>query len=338
MAFYRPRTDVYVSTPSVCLPSETMTNDDVLAWMGVKIKGNWITRRTGIEKRHWVKKDEAVSDIAVAAAEALLRRFPERRTEIRQLLLATVSGDYPTPPTSPLIQHRLGLADLGCFDLGAACAGFTTGLYTGAALCESTQETQLLIAAEIRSKYLNKLDLATTALFGDGAAACLIAREPALGGFRFIAGELLSDGSAADMISIQAGGSRLPHWQNQEPEKGFLKMRQGPALFMKAAQAMSIAGLSLLKKIDLPIEQVDWVVPHQANLHLMLEAARLMGVPREKMVETVQLYGNTSGASVGMALHYLCTARKLHPGQRIVLTSAGGGGLAASALLEAVSP
>jgi 3-oxoacyl-[acyl-carrier-protein] synthase III len=338
MAFYRPKTDVYISTPSIYLPSETMTNNGVLAWMGVTLKGDWIAKRTGIEKRHWVKKDEAVSDIAIAAAEALLRRFPERRSEIRQLLLATVSGDYPTPPTSPLIQHKLGLTDLGCFDLGAACAGFTTGLYTGAALCESTDETQLLIAAEIRSKYLNKLDLATTALFGDGAAACLIARDSALGGFRFIAGELLSDGSVADMISIQAGGTRMPHWQNGDPAKTFLKMKQGPALFLKAAQAMSAAGLSLLNKIDLPIEQVDWVVPHQANLHLMLEVARLMSIPRDKMVETVQQYGNTSGSSVGLALHHLCEVRGVRPGQRVVLIAAGGGGLAATALLEAVSP
>jgi len=337
MAFYHPKTDIYISAPSICLPSETMTNDQVFAWMGVKIKGDWITKRTGIENRHWVKNNEAVSDIAVAAAEELLRRFPGRKSEIRQLLLATVSGDYPTPPTSPLIQHRLGLTDLGCFDLGAACAGFATGLYTAAALCESTNETQLLIAAEIRSKYLSKLDLATTALFGDGAAACLISKDSAIGGFRFIAGELLSDGSVADMISIQAGGSKLPHWQNGDPGNSFLKMSQGPALFIKAAQSMSIAGLSLLKKVDLPVEQVDWIVPHQANLHLMLEVVRLMGIPREKMVETVQFYGNTSGSSVGLALHHLCDNGKLHPGQRIVLISAGGGGLAATALIETIS-
>ena len=336
MAFYQPRSDVFISAPSVYLPLKEMTNERVAAWVDASIRPEWIARRTGIRTRWWVADDEALSDIAVKAAESLLERWPERKDTIRQVILATTSGDYPTPPTSPLIQDRLGLRSAGCFDLGAACAGFATGLYTASALCETTAETHLLIAADIRSKFLDRRDLATSALFGDGAAACLISRDPLIGAFRFVAGELLSDGSVADIICLAAGGSRLPcHWE-RESEQAFVRMKDGPRLFLMAAEGMRAAAGSLLDRLGMTIEQVDWVVPHQANLHLVREVARLLGCPPGKVVETVQVYGNTSGSSVGLALHRLCENPELNGGQNVLLVSAGGGGLAATALIRSV--
>lgn len=336
MAFYRPGADVYLSAPAVCLPSREMTNERLIEWMGVSIRPGWISRRTGITRRRWVAEDETVSDLAVRAAESLLERWPGEKERIRQLILATISGDCPTPPTSPLVQHRLGLRETGCFDLGAACAGFTAGLYTATAFCETTAETQLLVAADIRSKFLDKRDLATAALFGDGAAACLVSRDPAVGAFRFVAGEQLSDGSVADIICLAAGGSRLPCHQEGAREQAFIRMQDGPRLFLMAAEGMSAAARSLLDRLGLGIDQIDWVVPHQANLHLVREVARLIGCRPGAMVETVQEYGNTSGSSVGLALHRLCESRELRDGQKVLLVSAGGGGLAATALLQKV--
>ena len=336
MAFYQPRSDVFISTPGVYLPPREMTNEHVIDWMGVSIRPQWIARRTGIETRRWVGADQAVSDIAVAAAEALLEQWPDRKDSIRQLILATTSGDYPTPPTSPSIQHRLGLQQAGCFDLGAACAGFATGLYTAAAFCEATGDTQLLVAADIRSKFLDKRDLATSALFGDGAAACLVSRDPQVGAFQFVGGELLSDGSVADIICLETGGSRLPcHWAREDGQS-FLKMKNGPRLFLLAAEGMNTAARSLVGRLGMTLDQVDWIVPHQANLHLVREVARLLECRPGKMIETVQEYGNTSGSSVGLALHRLCQHPDLRDGQHVLLVSAGGGGLAATALIRKV--
>jgi len=336
VAFYQPRADVFISAPAVYLPPREMTNEQVIAWMGVSIRPEWIARRTGIQTRRWVDEEQAVSDIAVKAAESLLERWPERKDTIRQLILATTSGDYPTPPTSPSIQHRLGLQRVGCFDLAAACAGFTTGLYTATAFCETTGDTQLLVAADIRSKFLDKRDLATSALFGDGAAACLVSRDPHIGAFQFVAGELLSDGSVADIICLEAGGSRLPCSGAREREQSFLKMKNGPRLFLLAAEGMGTAARSLLDRLGMRLDQVDWLVPHQANLHLVREVARLLECQPGRMVETVQEYGNTSGSSVGLALHRLCENPELRDGQHVLLVSAGGGGLAATALIRKV--
>jgi 3-oxoacyl-[acyl-carrier-protein] synthase-3 len=336
VAFYRPRADVFVSAPAAYLPSREMTNERVIAWMGASIRPEWIARRTGIRTRWWVDDDEAVSDIAVRAAERLLERWPERRDSIRQVILATISGDYPTPPSSPLIQRRLGLRHAGCFDLAAACAGFVTGLYTAASFCETTGETQMLVAADIRSKFLDKGDLATAVLFGDGAAACFVGRDEETGGFRFVAGELLSDGSVADIVCQAAGGSRLPsHWP-RDAAQAFVRMKDGPQLFVLAAEGMRFAARSLLDRIGMTIDDVDWVVPHQANLLLVREVARLLGCPAARLVETVQEYGNTSGSSVGLALHRLCQNPGLQPGHNVLLVSAGGGGLAATALVRRV--
>lgn len=337
MAFYRPNEQLYVSAPAAYLPEREMTNAGLIEWMGARVKPEWIARRTGIESRWWASDDEAVSDLAVKAAEALFARLPDRRGAVRQLVLATSSGDYPTPPTSPLVQHRLGLREAGCVDLGAACAGFVTGLYAAAVHCGATAETQLLAAAEIRSRFLDRRDLATAVLFGDGAAACLVSRDRRDGEFAFVAGELLSDGSVADLVCLAAGGSRLPCHEARDLEgPQYLRMKDGPRLFLLAAQGMCAAAQSLLARLGMPAGAVDWLVPHQANLHLVRETARLLGFPPERVVETVQHYGNTSGSSVGLALARLCGDGRLSEGQHVLLVSAGGGGVAATTLLRKV--
>lgn len=337
MAFYRPRSGVFVTPPSIYLPAHEVDNEELAAWLEVRVPPGWIARRTGIQTRRWVADDQAVSDIAVEAATALLALWPDRRASIRQVILATISGDAPIPPTAPLVQHRLGLERTGCIDLGAACAGFASALYTASAFCEATGETQLVIAADIRSKFLDRRDPATAVLFGDGAAACLVGPDPGLGGFRFDAGELLSDGSVADIVCLAAGGSRLPcHWERRR-EQAFLQMKDGPRVFLLAAEGMTTAARSLLDRLELAVDQIDWVVPHQANLHLVREVARRLGCPAGSVVETVQAYGNTSGSSVGLALHDLCANPSLLPGHRVLLVSAGGGGLAATALLTKVA-
>ncbi|MGZ3712950.1 MAG: ketoacyl-ACP synthase III, partial [Bdellovibrionota bacterium] len=123
MSFHQPKESIYLHGPVMHLPARKMSNDDLIAWMGREIRGSWIEHRTGIQSRHWASDEEACSDLAVAAAEKLFKEFPSHREQARQIILATISGDYPTPPTAPLLQFRLGLKDVGAMDLTAACAG-----------------------------------------------------------------------------------------------------------------------------------------------------------------------------------------------------------------------
>jgi 3-oxoacyl-[acyl-carrier-protein] synthase-3 len=333
MSFHQPKENIFLHGPVFYLPENKVSNEDLIKWMGRDIRPSWISHRTGIESRHWAADNEAVSDLAAAAAEKL---FSESglKAEARQLVLATISGDYPTPPTAPLLQHRLGLQDIGAMDLTAACAGFTTALHATSQFCVATGETQLLVAAEIRSKFLAKDDLAATALFGDGAAACFVSRQEKGASFRYVASQTFSDGSVADIIAIQAGGSRLPYERSTMPEERYLKMKKGATLFVKAAEGMAEAGERFLAKLGLKVSDVDWVVPHQANLHLVRDVARRLNVEPERVIETVQFTGNTSGASVGIALSHLRAGGAASKGARVLLLAAGGGGLAACSLLE----
>lgn len=336
MSFHAPRAEIYLHGPVSHLPDRKLSNEDLISWMGRDIRGSWIEHRTGISSRHWAAPEEACTDLAARAAEKLFAKSPKLKEEARQVILATISGDYPTPPSAPLLQHKLGLSNVGAFDLTAACAGYVTGVHVATQLAAASGETQLLVSSEIRSKFLAKDDLAATALFGDGAAACFISQEKAGAAFRIHASQTFSDGSVADIIAIQAGGSRLPYTQNTVPENNYLKMQKGATLFVKAAEGMAHAAEQFLARVQVKKEALAFVVPHQANLHLVRDVSRRLELPAEKVVETVQFTGNTSGASVGIALAKLCADGALRSGDRVLLLAAGGGGLAACALIEAL--
>lgn len=332
MSFFRAEKPVYLVGPAAHLPARVVRNEELVEWMGAG-RASWIEKRSGIASRHWAADDEACSDLAVAAAQKLFREGVSQE-RVRQLVLTTVSADYPTPPTAPLVQDRLGLTNVGAFDLGAACAGFVTGLHVSAGLVTATGQDHLLISSEVRSKFLNKKDFATAVLFGDGASAALVTARPEGASFRFVASQLFSDGQVATVINIAAGGSRLPHSQNDDPAKCFLHMEDSASLFLKASEGMAEAATRFLAGLGVALERVAWIVPHQANQHLIRDIARRMGVPGQKVFETIQHTGNTSGASVGIALSELRATKKLNEGDLIVLLSAGGGGLAACSLLE----
>ncbi|MCO5142959.1 MAG: ketoacyl-ACP synthase III [Oligoflexia bacterium] len=335
MSFHKPNKKIFIRGPVACLPEKKVSNEDLVRWMGRDIRASWIEHRTGIQSRHWVKENESCSDLADATAKKLFTKYPEQKEKIRNLVLATISGDYPTPPTAPLVQHRLGLENIGAVDLTAACAGFVTGLHACSQFCVATEEDQLLIASEIRSKFLAKDDLGATALFGDGAASCIISLNASDACFEYIASQTFSEGSVADIIAIQAGGSRMPYHEMKAEEDQYLKMKKGATLFIKAAEGMAECATIFMNRIGKTLDDISWIVPHQANLHLVRDVTRRLNVPQNKVVETVQFTGNTSGASVGIALSHLYDNVGVSEGSFVLLISAGGGGLAACALLRA---
>ncbi len=337
MSLFKPARPVYIVGPEICIPHQVISNADLLAFVpGTSIRPDWITQRTGVTERRWASDDEACSDLAASAASRLMAAHDLAAGDIAQVVLATISGDYPSPPTAPLVQHRLGLHAAGAFDLGAACAGFVSALHVCAGLCVATGESHLLIAADIRSKFIDKTRLAVSSLFGDGAAAALLTMRPQQAAFRLIASELRADGALGDAVVLRAGGSRLPFARNRQPENLTIQIASAPALFIQAVDAMVQGGLSLLAKTGHAVKDIGWLVPHQANLHMMRDVGRKLGFAAGQVIEVIQSTGNTSGASVGLALHGLTQSGRPHHGDLVLLVSAGGGGLAASALLQYV--
>lgn len=325
---------IYLKGPYAALPERIMSNQDVLNWMNSAQNPAVIGFSTGIRNRCWVNENQACSDLAVEAAEKLFANKPDEKNKITQIILATISGDYISPPSSPLVQYRLGLQHAGAFDVGAACAGFVVGLHTSAAIAQASSGSVLLIASEVRSKFLDKNNFATSVLFGDGAAACLISQDQELAEFRFIASALFADGEVSDTVSTPAGGSRLPAAQCTNPEQFYITIKEGTALFVKAVHGMVDSATGFLNALNLSSTDIQWLVPHQGNKNLVLAVAKQLGFAEEQVIKTVEETGNTSGSSVGIALDYLREHAEIKSKDKVLLVAAGGGGIAASALLE----
>lgn len=336
MNFLFAEKNLYLKGPYSALPEKVMSNQDVLQWMDSTQSPTLISFSTGIRNRRWAAADEACSDLAIKASEKLLQAKPLEKNKIKQIILATISGDYPSPPTSPLIQYRLGLKHTGAFDVGAACAGFVVGLHTSAAIAQATEGSILLIASEIRSKFLNKNNFATSVLFGDGAAACILSQDKEHAEFRFIASALFADGEVSDTVATPAGGSRLPAALCTDPQQFYINIKENTALFVKAVQGMVHGAEEFLQELKLTSSDIQWLVPHQGNKNLVLSVAKQLGFAEQQVVKTVEETGNTSGSSVGIALDSLRTHHPIKPQDKVLLVAAGGGGIAACALLEVI--
>ena len=337
MSFILYEKPIFLVGPSIYLPDNIMTNENIIKWMNnKKATSERIEARTGIRERRWVSNDQACSDIATIAAEIFFAEHEIDKNSIDNLLLATISGDYPSPPSSPLIAGKLGLNNIGVIDIGAACAGFVTALYIASSMSISSLQNQLLISADIRSKFLNKNDYSTAVIFGDAATCSLVTNSPKNASFKIIASELGADPALADIISIQAGGSRLPFYLNDSEEKQFLKMKDGATLFAMAVDLMVSSAQSIIEKLGISIHDVDWIVPHQANLILMRATADRLEFPEEKMAQTVQFTGNISGSSIGIALNHLMKIKPVKKNDKILLVSAGAGGSTACSYIEAM--
>jgi 3-oxoacyl-[acyl-carrier-protein] synthase-3 len=336
MHLFMPEKKIFIQGPSIYLPDHELSNEELIKLTKSNINPAVVSFSTGIRSRHWASSKQACSDLAVEAAHSLFTLKSVQKEKIVQLILATISGDYLSPPTSPIIQHQLGLKNIGAFDLGAACAGFVVGLHTAVSLVQSMSGDVLLIASEIRSKFLNPEDFGTNVLFGDGAAACLISQDSDQADFQFIASTLYSDGEVGDLVSIPGGGSRCPASLCEDKTQFFITVKDNSALFVKAVEGMTSCASHFLQALDLHIKEIDWIVPHQGNKHLLTAVCSQLGIPEEKLINVITHTGNTSGASVGMALDGLRKNSKLKSGDKILLVAAGGGGIAGCSYLIAV--
>lgn len=327
---------VYLAATASHLPATRFTTHDLAATMGVD--GDELVRLTGILERPVAPPEHATSDLVAAALRQLLGAgAPGDPTTIDRLILATVTPDHPSPATAPLVQHLLGLEHVPAFDLGAACAGYVYALDLAARALVTGDRAVLVGAGECRVRSLERARPGVRVLFGDGATGALLTRRE--GGLRLIATGLGADGSGHSAIRVPAGGSRLPtSAATVAAGQHALAMEDGAHVFMKATEAFMVLADDFLAALGLGLGDIALVVPHQPNVRILERVARLLRLPRERLVITCDRLGNLGGASVGVALDEAWRSGRIHPGDKVLLLTAGAGYTAGAALLEAVGP
>ncbi|ODS92727.1 MAG: 3-oxoacyl-ACP synthase [Comamonas sp. SCN 65-56] len=303
------------------LPPRRVSNDELaaeLARRGVETSDTWIVERTGIHARHFAAPDVASSDLALHAARQALDAAGTAPDEIDLIIVATSTPDMVFPSTAAILQHKLGITN-GCaaFDVQAVCSGFIYALAVADAMVQAgSARSALVVGSEVFSRILDFSDRTTCVLFGDGAGAVVLKASETPG---ILASDLHADGQHVGLLCVPghvSGGAILG-----DP---LLKM-DGQAVFKLAVGVLEKTAHATLAKAGVTEAEVDWLVPHQANIRIMLSTARRLHLPPEKVVVTVAEHGNTSAASVPLALDVAVRAGQIKPGQNVLLEGVGGG-------------
>lgn len=304
------------------LPERILSNQDLEKM--VDTSDEWIVSRTGMHERRIAASDEYPSDMGSAAAIKVLNGINIPAEEIDLIIVATMSPDYISPSTAALIQSKIGAVNAAAIDIQAACTGFLYGLSMAKAYIESgLYKTILLVAAEKMSSFIDYQDRSTCVLFGDGAAAAIIAdRHP---GLRIDTISLGADGSLADLLMVPAGGSRHPASEQTVKERMHYFKMEGNEVFKHAVRRMTQATKECLSKAGLEESQVGWLIPHQANKRIIDAIAKQFNIPAAKVYKTIHKYGNTSGSSIAIALDELRQEHAFKEGEHLLLTAFGGG-------------
>jgi 3-oxoacyl-[acyl-carrier-protein] synthase-3 len=308
------------------LPDRVVPNSEFEATLDTT--DEWIRSRSGIERRHFAADDESTSDLAAHAARAALENAGLGAEDIDGVIVATSTPDLTFPSVATMVQRDLGMTQGFGFDVQAVCAGFIYALTTANALILTGQAKRLLvIGAETFSRIMDWTDRSTCVLFGDGAGALILSAQEGDGtkdDRGVLSADLKSDGRYRDMLYVDGGVSTTG-------SAGKLRM-QGNPLFRQAVEKLTSTAEAALEQIGLQGGDVDWIVPHQANIRIIQGTAKKMGVPMDRVIVTVQDHGNTSAASIPLALSVGVAEGRIKPGD-VVLSEAIGGGLAWGAVV-----
>ncbi|ELC8363348.1 beta-ketoacyl-ACP synthase III [Clostridium perfringens] len=291
----------------------------------------WIRTRTGIERRY-ISLDENTSDLAVEASKKALSQARLSAEEIDLIIVATVTPDNFTPSTACIVQDKLGAKNAWAFDINAACTGFIYALKLGKSLIRSGEaKNALIIGAETLSKALNWEDRGSCVLFGDGAGATVLTSTEEDCGIKCV--NVKSDGSKGDSLVIQGLPLNSPFKDRKEVSENYINMN-GREIFKFATKVMEESIVDILEKENIKIEEIDVIIPHQANLRIIDYVGKRLGIPREKFVTNLQNYGNTSGASIPIALCEAIDDGKVKRGDNIIMVGFGGGLTWGAALIK----
>ncbi|WP_153099818.1 beta-ketoacyl-ACP synthase III [Paraburkholderia hayleyella] len=303
------------------LPPGRVTNQELAARLlqqGVETSDEWIVARTGIRARYFAESDTTTSDLAFIAAQRAIEAADIDPQSIDLIIVATSTPDFVFPSTACLLQNKLGIRNGGAaFDVQAVCSGFAYALATADSFIRSGQHrTALVIGAETFSRILDFNDRTTCVLFGDGAGAVILSASAEPG---VLASALHADGSHAHILCTPGNVNR-----GVIAGSAFLHM-DGPAVFKLAVNVLEKVALEALAKASLTPDQIDWLIPHQANIRIMQSTCRKLGLPQERMVVTVSEHGNTSAASIPLALDVAVRDGRIQRGQNVLLEGVGGG-------------
>ncbi len=325
----------HVTGWGMAAPDRVLTNDD-LAKM-VDTSDEWILSRTGISERRIAEPEESTATLAVDAALRALESTDINAKDIDLIIVATSSPEYIFPSTACIVQDQIGATHAGAFDLSAACTGFIYAVNMAAqAIRTGSIENALVIGAETLSRFTNWEDRNTCILFGDGAGAFVLQASDRPGGV--LTCVMRSDGSGENLLSIPAGGSKLPATFETVEKKEHLIQMNGREVFRFATRVMASATREAVSLSGWDIEDVTWVIPHQANLRIIEAAARGLKMPLDKFIINLTSYGNTSTASIPIAACEALDNGKIQDGDHLVLVGFGGGLTWGALTLEWVIP
>ena len=307
-----------------CLPERVVTNDELSRTLDTS--DEWIRARTGIRQRYIAEPAQTSSDLALPASRAALDAAGIAAAEVDLIVVATSTPDFVFPSTACLLQAKLGVKNCPAFDVQAVCSGFVYALATADAFIRAGQaRTALVVGTEVFSRILDWNDRGTCVLFGDGAGAVVLRADHRPGVHATV---LHADGSHAGILSVPGnvcGG--------QIVGSPFVQM-EGQAVFKFAVRVLEEAARETLAKCGLGIADVDWLIPHQANMRILDATARRLGIPAEKVVVTVDRHANTSAASVPLALDEAVRDGRIRAGHKVLLEGVGGGFTWGAALVE----
>jgi 3-oxoacyl-[acyl-carrier-protein] synthase-3 len=306
------------------LPANVVTNDDLAR--RVDTSDEWIVTRTGIKQRHIADPEQTSSDLAVEASKAALAAAGVGADELDVIIVATSTPDFVFPSTACLVQARLGTKGCAAFDVQAVCSGFVYALVLADSLIRAGQAgSALVIGSEVFSRILDWNDRSTCVLFGDGAGAVVLRADSRPG----ILGSMLhADGSQAEILAVPgnvSGGSIIG--------SPFLRM-DGQAVFKIAVKVLDEVARETVARCGLSLDDIDWLIPHQANVRILEATAKRLKLPRERLIVTVDRHANTSAASVPLALDLAVRDGRIRPGHRVMLQGVGGGFTWGAALVE----
>ena len=313
------------------VPARVLTNAELEKM--VNTTDEWITTRTGIKERRLAAKDEFTSDLATKAALKAIQRAEVKPEEIDLIIVATITPDMPFPSTAAIVQRNIGAFRAAAFDMEAACSGFIYAMEIAQQFIMSrTYDTVLVIGAEKLSSIVDWQDRNTCVLFGDGAGAAVLRNKP--GAHGLLTAVMGADGRKADLLFMAGGGSRCPATAESVASRMHFLRMEGKETFKCAVQAMQTAAEEALRRCEIDISRIKLIVPHQANLRIIQAVGERLGATPEQLFVNLHKYGNTSAASVAIALDEALQSGRVKPGDLVLLIVFGAGLTWGSAVIE----
>ncbi|MCB5230091.1 MAG: beta-ketoacyl-ACP synthase III [Candidatus Cloacimonas sp.] len=306
------------------VPSRVLTNFDLEQMLDTS--DEWITTRTGMKERRIASENEAASDLAYEASLRAIKAAGIRARDIDLIVVGTISPDYPFPSTACLLQKKLDVPDCIAFDLSAGCTGFIYAASVAQQFVSTGKsKVALVVGVEILTKITNWEDRNTAVLFGDGAGAVIMTRTESSDISKIIDFDLSADGTYSDLLIQPAGGSRMPATVETVQNNKHVVEMDGNKVYKLAVKSMTQSCELLLKRNNLKINAIDWLIPHQANLRIIEAIGKRLAIDPEKVIVTIEKYGNTSSSTIPIALDDSIRSNRIRKGDLVILVSFGAG-------------